>query len=387
MKRMLLAAVCAGLVFHAGIAIGQDQAETQANEIVAEGTGQGANEAEALMAAKRDAVEKGIGMILVSQTEIENFQLKRDQVITKTIGAVKSYEKVSEGKTPDGLFQVVIKAVLAKSVMHEDLAAFHILLESMDKPKVMVIIDENNVGNDQPTNKTAENAVISFLKSPYDFDLVDPSVAASIRNSEAKMAQLKGDAASAAAIGANAGAEVLICGAAVSRAAEGMAQNLGGMQSVQADVTLRAINCTTGGIVATGDGHGAKVHISPNTAGNLAIKQASEKAVKSLLDAIIIDWSKQLNNGVPLSVSVKGVSSFRDKNAVIQTLEAVPGVATVHDRGWNSESALLQVDIQYKGNSNGFCTKVDGYKIKQGGGSFLVSGVNGTRVSLIMQVK
>ena len=165
--------------------------------------------------------------------------------------------------------------------MHGDLAAFHILLESMEKPKVMVIIKENNIGNEEPTNRAAETAIIKFLKSPYDFEIVDPSIVASIRTSEKKMASLAGDAAAAAQIGTMHGAEVVITGNAVSRVAENISYNLGGMKSVQADVTLRAINCTTGRIIASGDAHGARVHISPNTAGTMAINAAPKKAAKA----------------------------------------------------------------------------------------------------------
>jgi len=360
---------------------------TEGGDIVSEGVGMGSNENEALMAAKRDAVEKGIGMVLLSQTEIENFMLKRDMVITKTLGSVKKYDVLSKTTSADGVFEIKIKAVLSRSTMHEDLASFHILLESMDKPKVMVVIKENNVGNEEPVNKAAETAIIDFLKSPYDFDMVDPSVVASIRTSDEKMANLTGDAASAAAIGASYGAEVVITGDAVSRVAENISYNLGGMKSVQADITLRAINCTTGRIIATGDGHGAKVHISPNTAGSMAIKDASLKATKNLLDAIIVDWNKQINNGIPLILSIKGVSNFRDKNSVVQTLRSMPGVVSVQERGWNGESQMLQADVQYKGNAAGFCTKADGFKMGSGGGSLTVTGQNGTRVTLVIAAK
>jgi hypothetical protein len=361
--------------------------ENPGEDIVVEGLGLGGNEAEALMAAKRDAVEKGIGTVLLSQTEIENFMMKRDMVITKTMGAVKKYDVISKTQASDGGYEIRINAVISRSTMHDDLAAFHILLESMEKPKVMVIIKENNIGNDEPTNCAAEAAIIKFLKSPYDFDIVDPSIVASIRTSEEKMAKLAGDAASAASIGAMYGAEVVITGNAVSRVAENISYNLGGMKSAQADVTLRAINCTTGRIIASADAHGAKVHISPNTAGTMAISAASTKATKNLLDAIIEDWNKQINNGVPLIVSIKGVSTFREKNAVVQTLKSVPGVVAVHERGWNSESQLLQTDVQYKGNANGFCTKGDGFKMTSGGGSLAVTGQNGTRISLVIQAK
>lgn len=103
-------------------------------DITAEGVGLGANHDEALLAAKRDAIEKGIGMILISQTEIENFMLKKDLVITKTVGAVKTFQIISEAKEADGMIKIKIKASLSKSAMKEDLAAFQVLIESMDKP-------------------------------------------------------------------------------------------------------------------------------------------------------------------------------------------------------------------------------------------------------------
>ena len=359
---------------------------SQDDNITAEGSGEGISAEEALLAAKRDAIEKGIGIILLSQTEIENFQVKRDQLITKTIGSVKSYEKLSEGKAADGLFQVKIRAVLSKSSMRQDLAAFHILIESMDKPRVMVVIDENNVGSDEPANQTAESTILQFLKDPYQFDCVDPKMAASVRASQKKMAALTGDDAVAATIGSQSGAEMLICGTAVSREAKNLSQNLGGMVSVQADVTLKAINCATADVVGSSQAHGARVHISANTAGNQAIAQASQKAMEKLLDAIIKDWQNQQNNGITMNLTVTGVHSFRLKNDLIQTFQAVPNVGAVRERSWDGQSKVLMVDVQYKGNANGFCTRIDGYKLKSGGASLSVSNVKGLKISLIAQV-
>jgi hypothetical protein len=374
-------ALCAGflLVFGAGLAVAQDE------NIVAEGSGEGANAEEALLAAKRNAIEKGIGTILLSQTEIENFQVKRDQIITKTMGSVKSYEKISEGKTDVGYYQVKIKAVLSRSSISRDLAAFHILIESMDRPRTMVVIDENNVGTAEPNNSAAETAILQFLKDPYEFDLIDPKASAAIRSSEEKMASIAGDAAAAARLGSQSGAEVIITGSAVSREAKSMNQSLGGMVSAQADVTLRAINCTTGSIIGTAQAHAAMVHISANTAGTQAITKASQKAIKDLLDRIVKEWQNQQNNGMTLSLTVGGVTTFRLKNDLIQTLTWVPNVSAVHERNWDMQSKLLMVDIQYKGNANGFCTRIDGFKLKSGAGSIGVSGINGLRVTLQVQ--
>jgi hypothetical protein len=353
-----------------------------AEDVVAEGEGIGANKQEALMAAKRDAIEKGIGMILLSQTEIENFMVKRDQIVTKTMGAVKSYDVLKEGAAADGSYEMRIKAVLSRQTMRDDLAAFQILIESMDKPRIMVIINENNVGNNEPSNAATETAIIKFLRDPYEFEIVDPNISADIKKSQQKLAALDGDAKAAAAIGAQYGAEVILTGSAVSREASGMSANLGGMVSVQGDVTLKAINCTNARIIGTASGHGAAVHIAPNTAGNNALEKAGNKAVKDLLDVIIKEWQNQLNNGISVRVTVKNVASFRLKNEVLHTLGSAPGVSAARERGWTAESKLLEVDVQYKGNVDGFCTKVDGLKMRSGTGSLAVTGVTGMSVAL-----
>lgn len=350
-------------------------------DLTVEGVGIGVGHDEALLAAKRDAIEKGIGMVLLSQTETENFMVKRDMVISKTVGAVKEYIIISEKKVSDGTVEMTIKATISRVAMKEDLAAFQILIESMDKPRVMVLVSEENVGANEPTNQAAENAIITYLRTPYEFDCIDPSVAAQIKASKQKMAEIANDPATAAAIGVQNGAEVLITGTAISRKAENLSQNLGGMVSVQADVTLKAINCATGRIISTASEHAAKVHLSPNTAGTQAIAKASEKAAGKLLDLIIKDWQGQANNGIPLSITVKGVGAFGQKCSVLKTLRALSGVSAIRERDWNAQSAMLILDVQYKGNTEGFCTKADG-KALDGAGKLSVTAVNGQQVTL-----
>jgi hypothetical protein len=350
-------------------------------DFTVEGVGVGVGHDEALLAAKRDAIEKGIGMVLLSQTETENFMVKRDMVISKTVGAVKEYTILTEKKMPDGTVDMKIKATISRVAMKEDLAAFQILIESMEKPRVMVLVSEENVGAAEPTNQAAENAVITFLRTPYEFDCIDASVAAQIKESKQKMAEIANDPATAAAIGVQNGAEVLITGTAISRKAENLSQNLGGMVSVQADVTLKAINCATGRIISTASEHAAKVHLSPNTAGTQAIAKASEKAAGKLLDLIIKDWQNQSNNGIPMSITVKGVGAFGQKSSVLKTLRALSGVSAIRERDWNAQSAMLILDVQYKGNIEGFCTKADG-KALDGAGKLAVTGVSGQQVTL-----
>jgi len=63
-------------------------------------------------------------------------------------------------------------------------------------------------------------------------------------------------------------------------------------------------------------------------------------------------------------------------------LKTLAGVSTVRERNWNGEAAVLVIDVQYKGNTDGFCSKVDGFKLKESGGSLTVTGVSGQDVTL-----
>jgi hypothetical protein len=350
-----------------------------------EGSGEGADLDLALLAAKRDVIEKGIGAILLSQVEIENFQLKRDLVITKALDAVKSYSILSQSKSSDGQIQIKMKAVLLKNILREDLALLQVSIESMDKPRVMVVVNECNIENNDPGNQAAENAIVTFLQNPYAFDLIDQKTVVSIKNSKQKMAILKDKVIEAAAVGTQYGAEVLIVGTATSKRDDGVEQNLGGMISVQAEVILKAINCSTGKIIGSTTEHATKVHISPQTAGAEAIASAAEKGAKILLDLIIKDWQHQANNGMPLSVLISNVTTSRSKNAIVQTLKGITGVRGVHERNWDTKKNILNIDIQYKGNPNGFSAIIDGYKLKTGGGSLGVTGINGQNIILAAQ--
>lgn len=67
-------------------------------DIAVESEGYGVSPEDALLAAKREALQKGIGTLLISETEIENFALKRDMVLSRTIGAVRSYKILAGSK-------------------------------------------------------------------------------------------------------------------------------------------------------------------------------------------------------------------------------------------------------------------------------------------------
>ncbi|NLD92943.1 MAG: hypothetical protein GX639_09775 [Fibrobacter sp.] len=350
-----------------------------------DGQGIGANQREALKAAKRDAIEKGIEKILHSQTERENFKAKRDLVLTKTIGAIKTYQILSQHTQDDGFLKLVIKVAISKQTLRDELAASKIVIESMSKPKVLIVINESNINNDDPGNTSAETAIIAALKDPYGFEIVDQKIVTTIKRNKQKIVSPESNVAEVASLGTRFGADVFITGTATSRRAEMSSENADGMIAVDADVTIKAINCITAHVIATASEHTEKAHISPQTAGTQAIAAAAKKCAETILDSLIKDWQNQTRIGVLITITVNTVATARIKNNVISTLKGIAGVTSVNERSWNTRNNTLSVDIQYKGNPNGLATKADGYKLSTGGRSLAVTGINGQEITLSVQ--
>ena len=170
-------------------------ASNQKGDIIILAEGYGSSKQNALLKAKREAIEIGIGTVLISQTEIRNFEVKKDIVLSRTKGSVKKYDILREEKQPDDVFYLKIKAVVSLASIKEDLVALKILLESMDKPRMMVMIQEED-------GKSAENAILDYL-TEKEFELVDASVVAALMHKEDSLIKraTKGNPAAAAKIG------------------------------------------------------------------------------------------------------------------------------------------------------------------------------------------
>lgn len=364
MRKRLCLLLLLGVVITGSIAQPQPAVQkTAEGDIVVEVVGYGQNPQEAMINAKRAAVEKGIGTFIQSETEVKNFMVNKDVILTRTQGAVKSVQKISEDKGPDGAITLKIRAVVSSQKIQDDLAALRILLESMEKPRVMVMMKESNMGNDVPSS-AAETEIIRYL-TDKEFELVDPAAVQNLKQQEQAQAALEGDAAAAAAIGAEAGAEMIITGTAVSREAKNLGFDLGGMKSCQADVSIRVIICATAKIVSAITKHGKTVHVSPQSGGTIAITNAAKSVMDDhMLDKIIGSWQDIINNGLPLRVIVKNVKSFKAQKAVQKGIKgASSSVVRVIKRKWNQGTGILELEVKYKGNSDGFCELIDDHKL------------------------
>ncbi|MDY0189513.1 MAG: hypothetical protein RBR22_02160 [Desulfuromonas sp.] len=342
-------------------------------EIVAEGCGQDLDEA--LLDAKRTAIEQGIGTLLVSQTEIENFMLKKDIVLTKTSGAVRRYEQL--GTRQDEYGQCVsIRALVSMADIHDDLAALMILLESMARPRMMVLIQGEQA-------KAAETEIIDYL-SAKEFDIVDPSMVATLQQRDADLVRqaVAGDPVAAAKIGADNGAEYILVGSVDGGMQENDLLAGSGMFSAQAQISARIINCSTTRIVAAKNEHAAMAHISKTAALQGAVLKTAQKLMDTkLFETIVSSFQNQVNNGQTIEVTVRGLGNYQLQKQVNSLISASSGVQSANKRSFSG--GVLALTVMYRGTVDGFCETLDGQKV--GDKKLAITDVIGSRIVVVLK--
>lgn len=100
--------------------LAQDQYVTVQGSAPIEGNNKLAAEKKALSDAFRNAVEKGLGVYVKSQSEVQNYQVKKDEILTRADGYVLEHEILKETEEA-GIYTVTIKAKVAIDKIGADL--------------------------------------------------------------------------------------------------------------------------------------------------------------------------------------------------------------------------------------------------------------------------
>lgn len=370
--RFVLLLLTMGLLLAGPVRAGMPPLE---GDVTVEAESYGASRDDALLKAKREAVSTGIGTVLISQTEIKNFVLQKDMILTKTVGAVKNYQVLQEKQDKDGWF-VKISAVVSMASIRQDLAALKILLESMDKPRMMVLIQEDG------GSKIAETAIIDYLTSK-EFELVDAAAVAALQKHDEALIKkaTEGDPVAAAKLGAANGAEYVIVGKVIKSVAQNQMLSDSGIKSGQASITAKVVNASNARIIASKSAKAAAAHISDES----AKEEASDKAARNLMDQelfekIVSSFQDTVNNGTTLAVVVENVADFQAQKAVTGVISGLE-VVSVNKRGFGG--GKLELSVVFKGSADSFAEAVDGKPVK--GKKLTVINVTGSKIMMALR--
>lgn len=308
----------------------------------------------AIADALRKAVEQAVGTMVSSETMVENYQVLSDSVYTNTQGYVKSYTVIGESKTP-ALYQVNVRAVVAIGTIKNDLDALGLLHVKAEKPRVLFMIAEQNVGDKYYTfwwwgkrefmgetvDMSAAETSLKELFLSKGFNVVDISGSMDTLDisNAFKVADLTNDGARQ--IGRKVNAEVVIKGKALAK--EGARTPGSQVAAYIADITAQAIRVDTGEVLASTRGHGVARNISEVTGGTEALSRASTELGDKLIDQIVAKWTK----GNQVTIRISGITDYKKVANIKNALKKqVRGVSAVYQRRFEGGLAVFELDTK-----------------------------------------
>jgi hypothetical protein len=308
----------------------------------------------AIQDAQTRAVEQAIGTLIDSQTQVENYQVISDKILSQIKGYIKKYNIVRENKE-DNLLRVTITAEVSLGQLSDDLSAIGMLLGQMHKPRTMILVAEQNIGQEwhawwwwSPGTVHASQSDMGIIDNTLldkfnekGFEMIDQQAASQdIKVTQAynvqdlSIQQVK-------TLGNQAHAEVVITGKGLAKLYGNVG---GGLKSVQADMSLRAVRTDTGQVLATATTHAAAVHISEITAGNDALKKAATEAADQLTTKILAQYSKEAGGTRSINITVNGLNKTQFVKFKDVLRNQVRGIKAVNERSFQNGVAKMSVD-------------------------------------------
>ena len=339
-----------------------------------EGVGYGLTKDAAIEQAKRDAVEIGLGAYISSETVVTATSLT-DNIYSKAQGFVKTFKVISENKGPDGNWEVTISAevtAILDEVMQDE-AALQTLLSSMNRPRIIFLVREENLIDNVPTD-FAETKLLSLFYEK-GFDVVDRQLVQALKGEPDYEDALSGNVSAAAKVASQLGADIIVIGTA-KISSGGIFY---GMTSGQADINGKIVRVDTGDILAVvPNAHGKKPHISPTTAGVNAMNDAAGKLGTEIIRQLIEKWSTAQSNFVKCYIVLKN-ADFMSYTMFETFLKAqtVSGIRNAYSKSLND--GVAEYEIEFEGKAMDLAmgltkTQPDGFNIK-------VTGITGNRIT------
>lgn len=315
---------------------------------------------EAFRDAYRRAIEKGVGIHIKSETDMENLVVIMDVVKASAEGYVKNWKIDDEGTRPDGLYYLTMTAEVVKGEINkEDNDALRIVINLMGNPRFIVLIEETNLGN-EPSFSTLEATLTESLTG-YGYHSIDSEQKKLIHETEEFRKAKMGDTLAAINIATRMQADVVIIGKAYT---EGLPKNdfFRGTNwvSSRAYSSVRAIIAETGEVLDINSPQCIDTGLTQWDAGVKAIKKCGNEIANNLI------WNIPQHIGVKQEKTVQLVIngiSYSEYLTLPAKLGKMRNVMYVFPKGWQKGGPAL-FDIKATGNANDLAKRLQAHNFQ-----------------------
>lgn len=306
------------------VAAATASAQFSQKSIVVEGEAE--TKDEAVKIALRAAVEQGVGILVDSETLVENNELISDKIYTEVQGYVTEYNVIEETEEA-GLVTVKVQATVSLAKLRKSIKGLKIILEEKENPRFAVNFREYIDGADLPSPELRP----LFEKKLKDdkFDVIDIAQLELIKERDATLSYE--DPIQAAALGRRIGAEVLILGEASAELGNVSVAHGIKVYSYTVNVTVKAIRTDTADIIAVENvseskrGGGTK---GETAIAREALKEAGDKIYKKLTASVIETWRSEVYNVNKFQVILINADD-EDRRVFVDNLKGISGVEKV----------------------------------------------------------
>jgi len=284
--------------------------------------------------AQRNAVEEKVGVMITSVSEIENYQVKLDQILSESKGFINSYKVISE-KRQGKNYKVTIEADIGVGKLRDRMSAVDLIMLRKSKPRLMFIFSDRD-----QKNAIAEAAMARYFLA-QGFKVIDADSAKIIKGSE-DLRNLTIDRKGIKKIAHTYSAEIIILGKVeiVTKSFK-----MGDVEISGNEVTVsgKVMNGDTGEVIAT-DSKVRKGEVKATT------EEVAKELAKGMKEEILERWSSELTNVATVALEVSGLKSYRDLTRFKELLSAeAKGVKHVLQRSYSNGE--VELDVEIRGNT------------------------------------
>jgi hypothetical protein len=138
---------------------------------------------------------------------------------------------------------------------------------------------------------------------------------------------------------------VIITGKSFAKEASGVSDMLGGMKSMQATVSVKAINTDDGRVLVSKSQSDKTIHIDEVAGGTKAIEMAANKLADYLADEIVKKFTRGSNT---VTLNVTGITDYQMYTDLVNILKyEIRGIKGVSEREMAGSTGLIEVDTKF----------------------------------------
>jgi len=317
-------------------------------EIIAEGIAPGSSlesKEVATNRALRKAVEQGVGVIIDSETIVENYQILDDEIYSTVKGYVTGYEVISDNGGSGGLYKVKVKATVALGALTKSVKALGIIKKKLNYPRVMVVVNDYIDGLIQPKHITVSEIEKVFMSN--DIVVISKSQMEMIKAKDATLAY--NDPAKAAALGRRYGAEVVIVGNSTSELVESSKPYGVSVYAYEATVDVKAVKTDTAEVMLVDLTSETERGSGRFPTANKALKTASKIAAKNVIKRLAEAWRDEVYNETFIEIICSNVA-INNLDLLKESILGIDGVKEVSQKSFVNNVA--EIYVKFSGSAD-----------------------------------